>query len=177
VGRLPDPAAFERLRVLLKRGRASVRAAAARALAQQAHGSGPEAQERQKQVVPALQKALDDPALEVVVEAAEDLGALGLPEAGPVLSGLLHHPSEPARQAAAQALERVADLTVLDGLRKALDDPGATVRFSLVGAVGHAVGAGRSPAEPQRARIAARLEDLLARDPDPGVRSRAATVL
>ena len=55
-----------------------------------------------RQVVPLLQRALDDPALEVVVAAAEDLGTLGVPEAGPVLTGLLQHPSEPVRQTAAQ---------------------------------------------------------------------------
>jgi HEAT repeat protein len=177
LGRLPDPAAFERLRVLLKRGRASVRAAAARALAQQAHGSGPEAQERQKQVVPALQKALDDPALEVVVEAAENLGALGVPEAAPVLVNLLKHPSEHVRQTAVQALERVSDTTVLEGLLAALEEPAVTVRFSLVGAIGHAAGDGKALTEVQRERLLTALQDLLAKDIDPGVRSRAATVL
>src|SRR5262249_30611326 len=87
LGRVADARAFDRLRQLLRRGSAPVRAAAARALAQQAKGTGAEALARQKQVVPALQKALDDPAVEVVVEAAEDLGALGVSEAGPVLTG------------------------------------------------------------------------------------------
>jgi HEAT repeat protein len=124
-----------------------------------------------------LQKALDDPALEVVVEAAESLGTLGVAEAGPVLTVLLRHPSRPVRQTAALALERVADLNVLDGLIEALDDPGVAIRFSLVGALGHAAGDGRNLSEPQRLRLWARLEAILARDPDPGVRSRAATVL
>jgi HEAT repeat protein len=177
LGRVRDARAADRLQHWLQRGEPPVRAVAARALAQQATGPGPDAEAARRLAVPALQKALDDPALEVVVEAAEDLGALGLPEAGPVLSALLRHPSEPARQAAAQALERTADLTVLDGLLRGLDDAVAAVRFGLVGAVGHAVGDGRSLADPQRSRICARLEDLLARDPDPGVRSRAATVL
>ena len=74
-------------------------------------------------MIPALQKALDDPSLEVVVEAAESLGTLGAPEAGPVLTVLLRHPSRSARQTAALALERVADVGVLDGLLQALDDP------------------------------------------------------
>src|SRR5204863_2809150 len=138
--RVPDGRAFDRLRFLLQRGPSPVRAAAARSLAQQARGNGAEAQERQRQVVPPLQKALEDPALEVVVEAAEDLGALGVPEAGPVLTALLRHPSEPVRQTAAQALERVADAGILAGLLQALDDPAVNVRFSLVGALGHAAG-------------------------------------
>jgi HEAT repeat protein len=177
LGRIPDQRAFDQLRSLLQRGAGPVRAAAARALAQQARGQGQEAADRRRQVVPVLQKALEDPALEVVVEAAEDLGALGVPEAGPVLAVLLRHPSGPVRQAAAQALERVADPAVLDGLLEALDDTTAAVRFSLVGAVGHAVGDGQTLSDVQRAAILPRLESLLVKDADPGVRSRAATVL
>jgi hypothetical protein len=51
------------------------------------------------------------------------------------------------------------------------------VRFSLVGALGRAAGNGAQLAEAQRKRLLARLEGLLSKDPDPGVRSRAATVL
>src|SRR5206468_5209242 len=136
-----------------RRGPASVRAAAARSLAQQARGTGPEALALQRQVVPVLQKALEDPALEVVVEAAEDLGTLGVAEAGPVLTALLRHPSEPVRQTAAQALERVADATVVDGLLETLDDPAVAVRFSLVGALGHAAADDRSLKDAQRAKL------------------------
>jgi HEAT repeat protein len=177
LGLVYDPAAAERLRVVLERGRPSVRAAAVRALARQARGGDAEAAARQKAVVPALQKALTDTSLEVVVEAAEALGELGAPEAGPVLKCLLEHPSEPVRQAAAQALERVADAHLLDALLGALDDPSATVRFSLVGALAHAAGDGAGLSPAQRERLLARLEALLRRDADPGVRSRAATVL
>jgi HEAT repeat protein len=81
------------------------------------------------------------------------------------------------RQAAAQALERIADSTVLDGLLDSLEDPSVTVRFNLVGALGHAAGDGRSLSAEQRTRLLERLEGLLLRDADPGVRSRAATVL
>jgi HEAT repeat protein len=177
LGRVSDDRAFDRLRTLLRRGPAPVRAAAARSLAQQARGNGPQAQERQKQVVPALQRALEDAALEVVIEAAENLGSLGVPEVGPVLTALLRHPSEPVRQAAAQALERGAELSVLDGLLGALDDLAPSVRFSLVGAIGNAIGDGKALSPPQRNRLLERLEGLLLRDSDPGVRSRAATVL
>ena len=90
LGRVNDARVCERLRLLLRQAPAPVRAAAARALTQQASLPRPEKPETtraiQRTVVPALQKALEDPALEVVVEAAEDLGALGLPEAVPVLT-------------------------------------------------------------------------------------------
>jgi len=176
LGSAQDQRAFDRLVLLLQGIQPTVRAAAARALAQQVKGSGPEALVRQRKVVPALQRALDDPALEVVVEAAESLGALGIPEAGPVLTVLLRHPSRSVRQIAAQALERVADLSSLDGMLDALEDPAVNVRFSLVGAIGHAVGDGRSLGEPERTRLWSRLDGLFLRDADPGVRSRAATV-
>jgi HEAT repeat protein len=176
LGRLNDRAATERLQELLATGTAPVRAAAARSLAQLARGTGPAARARQKEVIPALQKALDDKALEVVVEAAEALGLLGAPEAGPVLTGLLRHPSEHVRQTAAQALERMADATLIDGLLRGLDDPSVTVRFSLVGAMGRASDGKPLSAEQQK-RMLSRLEWLLTHDADAGVRSRAATVI
>ncbi len=176
LGRLNDPAAFSRLQELLTTGTAPVRAAAARSLAQQARGTTPAARARQKEIIPALQKALDDKALEVVVEAAESLGLLGAPEAGPVLTGLLRHPSEHVRQTAAQALERMADTTLIDGLLRGLDDPSVTVRFSLVGALGRAAD-GKPLSAEQRKRLLTRLEWLLKHDADAGVRSRAAAVI
>lgn len=177
LGRVNDPRAFDHVRQLLVDGTVPVRAAAAHALAQQAMVAVPESLALQREVVPLLQKALSDPALEVVVAAAEGLGSLGIPEAGPVLTALLKHPSDPVRQTAAQALERVADGKVLDGLLEVIEDPAVTVRFSLVGAIGRAAGDGQALTEPQRARLFARLEELVLRDPDPGVRSRGATVL
>src|SRR5262249_12942679 len=81
------------------------------------------------------------------------------------------------RQAAAQALERVAEEPVLSGLLDALDDSCATVRFNLVGALAHAAGDGATLSAPQRKRLLAALEELLLHDSDPGVRSRSATVL
>jgi HEAT repeat protein len=181
LGRVSDPRVVDRLQLLMRADRPELRAAAARALTQQACLPRPEKPELtrkiQRQVVPALQKALEDPSLQVVVEAAEDLGSLGLPEAVPVLKGLLKHQSEPVRQTAAQALERVADASVLNDLLAALDESSVAVRFSLIGAVGHAAGDGRTLSAADRTKLLARLEDLLARDADPGVRSRAATVL
>jgi HEAT repeat protein len=178
LGSLSDLRAPDRLRSLLRDPSAPLRAAAVRALAQQARGTGTETTPAlRKQIVPLLQHALSDPALEVVVEAAEDLGALGVPEACPVLTGLLRHPSESVRQAAAQALERVADPTVFDYLVAALSDPAAKVRFSLVGALGHAAGDGRTLSASQREQLVSRLEAILLHDLDSAVRSRAATVL
>jgi HEAT repeat protein len=186
LGRVGDARAFEQVRQLLKHGAPLIRAAAAHALAQQAlnqarapkatGSNGPDT-DRVRQVVPLLQKALDDPALEVVVAAAEDLGILGVPEAGPVLAGLLRHSSDSVRQTVALALERVADARILDSLIIGLDDSVALVRFSLVGAVAHAVGENQGLTEAQRARALTRLEELVLRDADTGVRSRAAMVL
>jgi HEAT repeat protein len=177
LGRVQDSRVFDRLRILVQRAAATVRAVAARSLAQQVRGPASEIAARQHQVIPVLQKALDDPALEVVIEAAEGLGSLGVPEAGPVLTVLLHHPSQPVRQTAALALERVADATTLDGLLEGLNEPAAAVRFSLVGAVAHAAADSRTVTDAQRTHLTLRLEELLLRDADPGVRSRSATVL
>lgn len=177
LGRINDPRVDQRLRSLLEASPARIRAAAARSLTQRVAGSGPEAALRQKQVVSLLQKALDDPALEVVVEAAENLGTLGVPEAGSVLILLLRHPMGQVRQTAALALERVADPTVVGALTDALEDSLATVRFSLVGAVVHAMRDRSAMTDEQKRKVLARLEDLLVRDQDPGVRSRAATAL
>ncbi len=94
-----------------------------------------------------------------------------------MLTGLLRHPSETVRQTAAQALERVAEPSVLPALLAALDDACATVRFNLVGALAHAAGDGSGLSEEQRKRLLARLQELLLRDSDAGVRSRSATVL
>lgn len=177
LGKVMEPAAFDRLRELLRKGRPPVRAAAVRALTALARGTEPEARARRKEVVPALQKALADPAIEVVVEAAEDLGTLGALESGPVLTGLLRHPSEAVRQAAAQALERSADAAVLDALLTALDDPCVSVRFSLVGALARAAEDREALTGEQHKRLLNRLEGVLLSDTDPGVRSRAATAL
>ncbi|HTU20767.1 MAG TPA: HEAT repeat domain-containing protein [Gemmataceae bacterium] len=184
LGRVSDVRVFERLQRLAHAARSgetpippAVRTAALHALTLHARSNAADAPARRKQIMPLLQEALDDPALEVVVEAAEDLGTLGAREAGPVLTGLLHHPSETVRQAAAQALDRVAEPTVLPALFDALDDSCPTVRFNLVGALAHATGDGARLSEEQRKRLLARLEQLLQHDSDPGVRSRAATVL
>ncbi len=181
LGNVGDVRAFDRLRMVLRQGTPPLRAAAARALVQQTKlvrkESAEDSRALLRQVVPMLQHALEDRALEVVVEAAEALGSLGWPEAVPVLSGLLRHPSEPVRQTAAQALERVADPSVFNDLLAALDDSVVSVRFCVVGAIGRAASDGRALSGDDRGRLLLRLENLLQQDVDPGVRSRVATVL
>lgn len=177
LGRVRAAAAFERLQRLTHADTPAVRVAALHALSLHVRGKETEAAARRKQVMPLLQQALDDAALEVVIAAAEELGTLGAREAGPVLTALLRHQSIPVRQAAAQALERVAEASVLPSLLAGLDDSCATVRFHLVGAIAHATGEGTELSAEQRQRLSARLEKALLRDGDPGVRSRAATVL
>jgi HEAT repeat protein len=176
LGRVDGEAAFDRLQVLLESGEPAVRRVAARSLALQVRGSDEAAQGRQRQAVPVLSKALGDPSLEVVVEAAEGLGMLGARAAGPVLTALLRHPAEHVRQTAAQALERSAEPAALDDLLAGLHDASAAVRFSLVGALVHAAGDGQTLTSAQQQRLLAGLEGRL-RDDDPGVRSRAATAL
>jgi HEAT repeat protein len=173
LGRLPGEEAFARLKELLSTGTVTVRMSAARAMSAHARGTDVAARARQKQAVPLLQKALEDTSLEVVIEAAEALGALGAAEAGPVLTALLRHTSESVRQTAAQALERTADATLADGLLKGLDDTSPTVRFSLVGAVGRVL----SGPGADRKALLAKLEAVMKGDADAGVRGRAASVL
>ncbi len=177
LGRVRDPAVIDRLKALLEQGRPAVRAAAARALAQQAREDGPDAKARRDAVIPVLQKAVDDSALEVVVEAADGLESLGAFDATPVLAGLLHHHSQAVRETAAQALERSADAAVLKDVMDALDDASPTVRFSLVGALAHAGREGGGLSEQQQKEVLAHVEAVLQHDADAGVRSRAATAL
>jgi HEAT repeat protein len=177
LGKFADEAVIEQLLGLLEHGRPAVRPAAARSLAALARGPDAAAMNRKKRILPALQMALGDPSHEVVVEAAEELGALGALEAGPVLTSLLRHSSENVRQAATQALERVADASVLEGLLGALSDPSAAVRFGLVGALSRAARDGQDLTPEQHQRVLKKLEELLQHDLDAGVRSRAATAL
>ena len=124
-----------------------------------------------------LQKAVDDSALEVVVEAADGLESFGALNATPVLAGLLHHHSQAVRETAAQALERSADAAVLKEVTAGLDDTSPTVRFSLVGALAHIGRDGGGLSEEQQKQVLDKVEVVLQHDADPGVRSRAATAL
>jgi HEAT repeat protein len=178
LGRVQETSAFDRLLTMAASPSPAIRAVAARALALQARQPSPEAARRTALVLAALGKLLEDPVIDVVVEAAEDLGNLGVPEAGPVLTGLLGHPGESVRKAAAQALERVAQPPALDKILRGLDDPSGAVRFSLVGAIGNMAASGSAPlGTVDQTRVLARLEVTLLKDPDPTVRARAASAL
>lgn len=170
--RLDDPEVLQRLLTVLEQGSVAVRAAAARSLGR--FRATPQQPERTAQILAALQKALKDPSLTVVAEATESIGATGAPQAPLILAELLRHPSEGVRQAAARALEPIADERVLPTLQQALADHAASVRFHVVGALGRI---GTLGSEQRKAEIAARLQSVMVQDTDPGVRSRAAGIM
>jgi HEAT repeat protein len=175
LGRWNDKACLDRLLLIIQSDQIAVRAAAARSLAMQAKGNDGAA--RMILVLPALQNALGDPALEVVVEAAEDLGSLGVPAAVPLLAGLLKHNAIAVRKTAAQALERIADITVLEELMAGLEDADVGVRLGILGAVSRAVNQAKTIKEDDKLRLQSRMEVILLKDPDAGVRARSATLL
>jgi HEAT repeat protein len=175
LGRWNDKACLNRLLLIIQSDQTAVRAAAARSLAMQAKGNDGAA--RMVLVLPALQNALSDPALEVVVEAAEDLGSLGVPAAVPLLAGLLKHKEVAVRKTAAQALERIADIAVLEELLVGLEDPDVGVRLGILGAVSRAVNQAKAIKEDDKLRLQSRMEIILLKDPDAGVRARSATLL
>lgn len=177
LGRLADARARERLAELVRSPVLGIRTAAVRGLAQQARLPINQEEATRRFILNPIIMALDDPSIEVVVEAAEDLGTLGLPEAVPVLGRLLAHPQEAVRKISAQALERVADLSVIEPILRAMDDPLPLVRFSLVGAMAQILGTVKDIPPTDQLRLQARLEVVLLRDGDPGVRARAATAL
>jgi HEAT repeat protein len=185
--KVDDARALERLLVLLQRGSDTVRAAAARSLgryrsnrSQAAGNLTPDSRPLtlNARVVAALEKALNDPSEVVVRDAAESLGSLGGPAVAPTLARLLRHPSPTVREAAAHALEQMSNPAVLGALCELLGQPSTTdtVRFSIIGALGK-IGKEGKPTEAQKADVLKRLQTVLVRDADPGVRSRAATVL
>ena len=171
-----DPSVIDRLLDLLASGTPQIRSAAARSLARfggaKSNGSG----NPQARILAALEKALGDSALPVVASAAESLGMLKATQSGALLAALLRHYDDTVRQAAARALENVATQSIADSIYQALDDSPAQVRFSLVGAIGQ-IGTREKLSDEQFANLIRRLGLLLVQDTDPGVRSRAATVL
>ncbi|MCS6978341.1 MAG: HEAT repeat domain-containing protein [Gemmatales bacterium] len=174
--KIDDPRAFDRLLNLLQSGSVEVRAAAARSLGRYRCPQSMQRGELNTRAIAALEKALSDPSLTVVAEAVESLGSLGVPEAAPIVTGLLRHPADAVRQAAARALEQVADSASLPALYGALEDPLPSVRFHVVGALAR-LGQSEGMDSPRKQEVIRRLEQVLVRDGDPGVRSRAATVL
>ncbi len=177
LGRVNDNAAWQRLIQIAKSPSVPLRVAAIRGLSQQARlPSNQEGIVRRRIVNPIL-KGLEDPAIEVVVEAAEDLGSLGLPEAVPILGHLLLHPEDAVRKISAQAMERVANPSSIETILKAMDDPQPLVRFSLVGALARILSQKALISSTDLMRLQSRLEVVLLRDGDPGVRARAATAM
>jgi HEAT repeat protein len=175
--KVDDMRAFERVMDLLTTSTSpAIRAAAARSLGRCRALKNAGARDLKSRAMAALERALEDPTLEVVANVAESLGSLDVPEAAPILAGLLRHPSETVRQSASTALEQAANSPVLPALYAALDDAAAGVRFSLVGAIGKVGGRGQL-GEEQYAEALKRLEKVFVADSDPGVRSRAATVI
>lgn len=174
--RIDEPRAFERLLELLVRGQPLVRAAAARSLGRCRQRSGADGVTYKQRALLALEEALGDPHLAVVASAAESLGSLDYPEAAPILAGLLRHHADVVRQAAAAALEQNPSARVLSAIFTGLEDPVPGVRFSLVAALGK-IGQREVLDDSERQDLLRRLERVLVLDTDPGVRSRAATVL
>ena len=81
---------------------------------------------RDESAVGALQKALQDPSVEVRIVAAEALCRIDRPQAAlPVLTDALTHPSEWVRLQAANSLDRIGEKArpVIDAIRKVAEDP------------------------------------------------------
>ncbi len=174
--KVDDPRAFERLLELLRQASPTIRAAAAKGLGRYGSSKSTLLPDQKQRAMAALEKALQDPMLNVVASAAESLGALNFPEAAPIVASLLKHPDDAVRLAASNALENIANPTVLPDLLSSLDDASAGVRFALVGALGKMVSRANLT-ENQQVELMKQLQKLLLNDSDPGVRSRVATVL
>lgn len=88
------------------------------------------------------------------------------------MAGLLKHKEVAVRKTAAQALERIADISVLEELLAGLEDPDVGVRLGILGAVSRAVNQAKSIKEDERLRLQLRMEMILLKDPDAGVRAK-----
>jgi HEAT repeat protein len=171
-----DPRAFDRLLELLQAGTSSIRTAAARSLGRFGASKTSISAEQRKRAAAALEQALNDSSLSVVASAAESIGAIQAPQAGPLLMNLLKHHDDGVRQAAALALENIATLEILSAIYLGLEDASPQVRFALVGAIGR-IGGKEKLGDVQLGDLLKRLAQVLTHDTDPGVRSRAATVI
>jgi len=177
LGRVTDPAARDRLIQVASSPSVPLRVAALRGLAQQARLPSNQDAASKTAIEAQIFKSLEDSAIEVVVEAAEDLSIRGQEAAVPFLANLLRSPQEPVRKISAQALERVANNTAIEAILKAMDDPQPLVRFSLVGAMAHILGQKEKISATDLLRLQSRLEVVLLRDGDSGVRARAASAM
>ena len=175
LGRWTEKVALDRLLLVMQTDAGPVRVAAARSLANQARSQ--DGTSRLSVVLPALQSGLGDVSIEVVVESAEGLGALGVPAAVPLLAGLLRHKATLVRKTASQALERIADASAFEEILRAIDDTEPEIRLYLLGALSRAANSHKNMKEADLLRLQSRLEIMFLRDGDAGVRSRAASLL
>lgn len=177
LGAAGDVEALPKLLALLDDPEPSVKAAAARSLGLLAFGSGPKAGELRRRAGAALLALLDGQPPELIAAAAHSLGLLAATEAVPALVRLLPttRPDQ-VRVEAAQALETVATTEALTALYLALKDKEVAVRFSAVGALKRLASDPKLPAA-TRGRMAQELITVLNKDPDAGVRARAANAI
>ncbi|MCO5170507.1 MAG: HEAT repeat domain-containing protein [Planctomycetes bacterium] len=154
---------------LLDGGDAEARAEAADALCELAWR-----RVRMTHAVPALSRALGEPARAVALVAAQTLGRLGEAAAAALpalVAASADHPEPDVRAAALRALAQVPSRRdeVLPALLRGLADASGGVRAGACRALDHV---GSLPPE-----AIARLVDRLAHDPLPGVRGSAAYTL
>lgn len=91
---------------------------------------------KDRQAVPALLKALEDPEESVRVEAARALGAIGDRSATGPLGKLAADPLDTVRMAAAQAFRMLEDPAAVPALERLLADPDEGVRKAALRAAG-----------------------------------------
>lgn len=89
-----------------------------------------------QRVVQSLIRALQDSTAAVRKEAAQALGQLKAPAAGPALIATLDDEEVDVRKTVVWALARLEDQSAADGLIRALTDPAPTVRKAAADAVG-----------------------------------------
>ena len=117
--------------------------------------------------VPALVRRLADSDQLVRARALEALGDIRDTSAAPYIIDALTHSDPRTRTAAARSLARIGDPRAVDPLMRTLDDQDPFVRAAA------AVSLGRFPG----GHIAARIDQMVAHDPDAAVRSSAISSL
>ncbi|MER3417144.1 MAG: hypothetical protein C4297_13175 [Gemmataceae bacterium] len=175
----PDPASFVAIAHKARVPQAPVRAAALRALGR--HPLTLESEDCRRQAIEQVRQALNDTSPAVVAEAIESLAQLervgqpGSSDFVPLRWALpfFRHISPEVRRAASRVVEKYPHPDMLATLFDAWDDEDSSVRFNAVGAVVR-LGQLGLLTDAQKETALKRLEIVLVRDPDAGVRSRAA---
>jgi HEAT repeat protein len=150
-----------RLSSLLSNASANVREAAALAAGNGDH----------KDVIPALQRALNDQSPAVVAMAAYALGELEDRASVNALINLLRSSDEHVRVSAIWALGQIEDARAVPGIVGALTDPNAAIRRMAADVLGE------FDDDSRKAQAVAPLERALANDADARVRAEAAESL